>query len=625
MLNLLIQYAKDHGLATEPGFKPKTVRWAMVFDAAGQFLGVQELGDLEAKRNPGRAFAVCPDLSQPELKSGGAGCRHFLVDTTEVVALLSKDEPDAKLHAKHAYFVNLLRQASQAMPELAGMAEGLCDPALLARVREQFLADGRKALPTDTVTPAVMENGQLRFPVESSAWHDWWRGFRRSLSAGRGRSGAVADDGAGPAASPSLMRCLISGELVTPVLTQPKIEGLSDVGGLAMGDSLASYKQDSFRSFGLTQSLNAAMSEEMASAYRLALNHLIRHNSVKLAGAKVVHWYAGPKEIPPEEDPFNRLFEGMDFAPAKADAAPDARTAEPAARVQARHLLESIRTSQRADVLSYRYYALTLSGAGGRVMVRDWMEGQFEDLAGNIDAWFDDLAIVHRDGKGLAPSPWFLAVLEAMVRVRDDLNAPLVAKMWRVAVRREPIPLQVMAQVLRRVHIDILHDQLFHPARLGLLKAYRIRMSTSQFPKGDVHMKPCLNEEHPSPAYHCGRLLAVLADLQRAALGDVGAGVVQRYYAAASTTPALVLGRLTALSQHHLNKLEPGLAHWFDSRIAGIWGRIESGIPTVLPLEEQSLFALGYYQQKAQRANGSAKSGADKPDVEGPIPQSETI
>jgi CRISPR-associated protein Csd1 len=43
-------------------------------------------------------------------------------------------------------------------------------------------------------------------------------------------------------------------------------------------------------------------------------------------------------------------------------------------------------------------------------------------------------------------------------------------------------------------------------------------------------MSPYLNEENPHPAYQCGRLLAVLADLQRAALGDVGAGVVQNYY-----------------------------------------------------------------------------------------------
>lgn len=113
-------------------------------------------------------------------------------------------------------------------------------------------------------------------------------------------------------------------------------------------------------------------------------------------------------------------------------------------------------------------------------------------------------------------------------------------------------------------------------------------------------LQPYLNEEHPHPAYHCGRLVAVLAGLQRAALGDVGAGVVQRYYAAASSTPALVLGRLTRTSQFHISKLDGGLAYWYESKIAGIWGRIKDVIPTTLSLEEQSLFALGYYQQIAE-------------------------
>ena len=114
-------------------------------------------------------------------------------------------------------------------------------------------------------------------------------------------------------------------------------------------------------------------------------------------------------------------------------------------------------------------------------------------------------------------------------------------------------------------------------------------------------MQPYLNEEHPNSAYHCGRLMAVYADLQHAALGDVGAGVVQRYYAAASATPSLILGRLSRGSQFHLNKLEGGLAHWYEQRLASIWGRIKDEPPKVLTLEEQSLFALGYYQQKAAR------------------------
>ena len=126
-------------------------------------------------------------------------------------------------------------------------------------------------------------------------------------------------------------------------------------------------------------------------------------------------------------------------------------------------------------------------------------------------------------------------------------------------------------------------------------------------------MEPYLNESHPDSAYHCGRLMAMLAALQYRALGDVGAGVIQRYYAAASATPALVLGRLIRTSQFHLDKLDRGLARWHEGRIADTFGRIQSDIPLTLSLERQSLFALGYYQQIAfdrSRTRPEAASGA---------------
>lgn len=128
-------------------------------------------------------------------------------------------------------------------------------------------------------------------------------------------------------------------------------------------------------------------------------------------------------------------------------------------------------------------------------------------------------------------------------------------------------------------------------------------------------MGPYLNENHPDPAYQCGRLMAVLARVQTAALGDVGAGVVQRYYAAASSTPALILGRLVRTSQFHLNKLEGGLAHYFEGKMADIWSRIKDKLPTTLTLEQQSLFALGYYQQLAHdRPRKKADSTTDEKD-----------
>lgn len=122
------------------------------------------------------------------------------------------------------------------------------------------------------------------------------------------------------------------------------------------------------------------------------------------------------------------------------------------------------------------------------------------------------------------------------------------------------------------------------------------------------------NPDHPSPAYHCGGLFAVLANLQRAALGDVGAGVVHRYYAAASQTPGLILGRLMTNARNHLGKLDGGLAYWYETRVGDVMVRLGDGAPRILDLEGQGLFALGYYQQLASlRAGNKNKTDGSTP------------
>ncbi len=570
MLEQLVAYARGHGLTAEPGFAPKEVRWVIVCDRSGKLLEVTDLASPEEPK--GRTFPKCPELSQPEMKRGGAGCRHFLVDSADVIALLTDDPDDPKILAKHAFFTNLLRQAAQAMPVLEAAASVVTDPESLKAIQDQLRAG--KAKPTDRMTFAVFKSDPL-YPVESDAWHDWWRGFRRGL----GRDDKPSKASARPTAEAGTVRCLASGELVVPVPTHPKIAGLSDVGGLAMGDSLASFKQEAFCSYGLEQSANAPVSEEIASEYRAALNDLIKDHSRRLVHSKVAHWFKD--QIRPEDD----VFAMVEDDPAQ----------EASAQQRAQELLDSIRSGRQPSLQGNRYYALTLSGAAGRVMVRDWMEGPFEELVANVTAWFEDLSIVRRDGAGLTASPKFLALLGALVRDLKDVPRPLETALYRAAIRKDEIPLQAHNLALARFKIDVLDpDKPFNHARMGLLKAYRLRR-----PQGDPDMQPFLNEDHPEPAYQCGRLMAMLASVQYRALGNVGASVIQRYYASASTTPALVLGRLTRTSQFHLDKLDRGLALWFEKRIADVWGRIKDAVPQTLTLEEQSLFALGYYQQIA--------------------------
>ena len=109
------------------------------------------------------------------------------------------------------------------------------------------------------------------------------------------------------------------------------------------------------------------------------------------------------------------------------------------------------------------------------------------------------------------------------------------------------------------------------------------------------------NIDHPSPAYHCGGQMAVYAAIQHAAMPDVNAGIVQRYYASAIQTPAMVMGQLSHRATHHLDKMtNQWLAREHQKLLAELSVAIGDTVPVALTLEDQSYFALGYYQMSAE-------------------------
>ena len=591
MLQALREYGS--GLDSEPGFKAREVRWCVELAADGRFLNVLPLGD--GKR--GQMQLRCPDMHN--MNAGGKS--HFLVETAQTVALQFKANEDAKKIAsseeRHRFFVAMLRESAKTIPALALLANVLEDDSKLAEIRDALAQ--HKAKSTDWLGWRV--DGMD--PREDVATQAWWREWRHTDM----RGGSPESTPSFSDTTDGAMLCLLSGEPTQPLPTHPKITGLSAVGGLGMGDVIVGFDKAAFGSFGLNQSANAAMSAEATQQYVDGLNDLIRNHSQKLANALVVHWFK--EEIAQEDDPLEWLngFEMQENIEAAAQAA-------------ARRLLNSIRSGECALLGDSRYYALTLSGASGRVMVRDWMEGRFEDLVRNVEAWFSDQAITKWDGRSLAFDPKFYEVCLGLVRNDrkksisknlEQLPATSVSAIWKSAVQRLPIPQPLLAQALaqfraERFTPDERNREVFYHARMGLIKAYFVRLKSG----GDPAMTAYLNPEHPDPAYHCGRLLAVLSNLQHAALGDVGAGVVQRYYAAASQTPGLILGRLASNARNHLGKLEGGLAYWYENKIADVMSQLGDRAPRILDLEGQGLFALGYYQQLASMRAGSKDKNA---------------
>lgn len=571
MLDLILK----QGGGSELGFTRKTVKWLITCTTDGEFTGIVSLGDKK-----GQVFKSCPNMGFSELIGGGEARCHFLAEGLPSLALYVDPKADAeqqaKFQAKHDYFVRLLRDATGTAEYLSGAVKLLENPEALAAIQEEL----RKAKAKFTEL-ATIRVGNIT-ALESEEWRDWWKAFLLSLKKPKSKKQGQA----------GLMRCLATGELIEPAATFPKISGLAGVGGLPAGDVLSGYDKAAFQSFGLEQSTHAAMSEETATAVTEKLKELIAEKSVKLVNTLAVYWYTETPELADEDNPLSWLTEPPEQAAAGAEAV-------------ARELLCAIREGKRPDLANNRYVSLILSGQAGRVMLRDIMQGSFEELTEKVGHWFDDLSIVARDGKGLARSPKMLAIAGCLVRDLKDFPSPWMRQLWYAALTDRPIPSFAMAQAVLRSRIDIINDTPASHARMGLLKAFHIR-------KGDTEMSSYLNPEHPDPAYHCGRLLAVFSYLQWKALGDVGSGVVQRYYTAASQTPGLVLGRLAANAKNHLGKLEKNEARSFEYRIAEVMCKIRDRVPRTLTLEEQSIFALGYYQQLAFRPEKTEKdSGTD--------------
>ena len=141
--------------------------------------------------------------------------------------------------------------------------------------------------------------------------------------------------------------------------------------------------------------------------------------------------------------------------------------------------------------------------------------------------------------------------------------------------------------VLRRIRADRQVNYL----RAAMLKAYLNRNK-------DKELSVSLDPVRPEPAYHLGRLFAALEKAQEEALPGINATIKDRYFSSASASPAGVFPRLIRMNQHHVGKIERRdyrLTH--EKRIQEIMDRLD-GFPAHLNLNDQGLFAVGYYHQR---------------------------
>ena len=581
MLQALIAYAEREGLG-DSDFENIGVRWGIPLTLAGDLAGppiALEEGEEDKKKRPrqmSRAFTSANELNQGTKA-------HFLCDTLERAVLLPDPKAPGKAAARRVqneYFQALLAEASAATPAMAGKLAAvqrfLREPAQVAELHAGLLA--AKAKTTDNATFLVAGENLLAAEELRVFWRE-----RRARQAALG--GAQED-----------RMCLATGTTGPTLKTTEKIKGVP--GGLATGTNLISFDKDSFCSHGLEQAQNAALSAPAELKIRAALNALIaksRSQALVFNDTVHLHWTRRADLGDPYE-----LLSGADPEGIKA-------------------LLESFRAGMRpVDLDATEYYAVSLSGNGARIVVRDWLESTVPEIKTNVAKWFTDLAIVEPDGGRVRPDFKFAALLYGLVRAElADLPAALPTQMLRSALAGLPLPHAALFAALRRQQLD---ENKLNPARMALIKACLRRMDCENLGKSETKpdiMTEQLNPECRNPAYLCGRLLGVFDRLQYLALDGVNAGVVERFYASACVTPALVMGRLFRNAQFHLGKAEGGTAANVTKDFEEISAALGASFPPTLDLEGQGRFALGYYHQKAEYRRRTAewkeKNGKSNP------------
>lgn len=385
--------------------------------------------------------------------------------------------------------------------------------------------------------------------------------------------------------------CLVTGqESALAKLHDPAIKGV--IGAQSVGAKLVSFNLDAFTSYGKEQSFNAPVGEDAAFAYCTALNHLLASESrrFRVGDSTTVFWTEKPSEA---EDLLPFMMDSTREEPEDATL-----------KVRLQAVLEKIAAGKLAgDDLGdaqTRFYILGLAPNASRLSIRFWHSSTLGDLAANLQRHQDDLAIVRQwdeaNSKHPDPKvPGHYLLLRQTARDADGIPPLLGGALMRSILLGTAYPDALYQKVISRVRVAEKDRNGNAADRVPYLRAAIIKAYLNR--NHQLHIPMSLDTTRTEPAYLLGRLFATIEKVQQEALGDVNASIGDRFYSAASATPAAVFSRLLRTHRHHLAKLPVGLKIIREKLVQDINEGLSS-FPSHLNLQQQGIFAIGYYHQR---------------------------
>ncbi|MFA5632194.1 MAG: type I-C CRISPR-associated protein Cas8c/Csd1 [Porticoccaceae bacterium] len=554
------------------GFSQEKISFALVIDRDGNLLDVRDLRDT-AGRKPVPSIRLVP---QPPKRSVNIDPCFLWDKASYVLGLVAaeKDRPRAVL--THEAFKTYHQQWLESSDD-----DGMT--ALLA-----FLASWNPNDPTRIQKiPETALDANLVFILDGD---DCFLHDRPAAIAIRQRQ--VSGENGVP------VTCLVTGEIAPPAVLHPAIKGVN--GAQSSGASLVSFNLDAFKSYGKEQGANAPVSEKAAFSYTTVLNHLLRrdegnHHRLQIGDATVVFWAEADTDV--QATAGESLFSLLIQPP--TDPQESMKLHSVLAKIASGRPLHELDADLQDQT---RIFVLGLAPNASRLSIRFWETASLEVFARRLAEHFQDMV--------LDPLPWrqepaIWRLLSETVPHRkdskpklDDVAPQLAGELARAILTGGRYPRSLLANLIMRMRADGDISDL----RVALCKAVLMRdarLSNRQNPDKEIPVS--LDTENRDPGYVLGRLFALLEQSQSAALGhNVNATIRDRYYGAASATPASVFPILLRNLTHHLGKVRkssPGLAVVLERQIGEIVDLLGPGFPKRLAMEAQGRFAIGYYHQ----------------------------
>lgn len=537
-----------------PGFEYKWIDFLVVLNADGSLDGLRDIREGSGKKRKGRISLVPKGVK----RSSGIAA-NLLWDTAQYVFGINPSKPERGTNQREA-FIKRIEQT------FTDSTDGGIRAVLAFLKAENFDPVFGHAVWADVAE----SGGNISFILSGNS---------QTLICQRPDVIDAIREDAVPEGKTQI--CSVTGKKDVPAELHTAIKGVW--GAQSSGANIVSFNLDAFRSFGKKQGLNAPVGQRTEFAYTTALNYLLasENQRMQVGDASTVFWAKNPCDFEVDLHPL--------LSPRKGE--------EAISYDKIRGLLSAAKSGIPSSEADMPFYVLGLAPNASRIAIRFWYEGNVKEIKERVAEHFQDIAMIRAPHDPEFLSMFQLLITTATAHKSDNISPNLGGELMRAILEGIPYPRTLLATAIRRCKVE----QRIDFARASIIKGVLARSARiSKSRKKEVSM--ALDKTYDNIGYVLGRLFAVLERIQEQAQGGgLNKTIRDTYFGAATSSPLFIFKRLDDLAIHHFAKIRNrgGSTVWLEKLMGEIKDLVpKEGIPTILCMEDQGRFSVGYYHQR---------------------------